>query len=337
MDNSDVKGDRVPAGNTKEIIYVDPTTQGYIEYFDHLRAFNAKVHRELGEDMGKKFSEYGQGIAFATTGSDSRLEKGPVSPVEIVLYTQDKRDYETMLAQPLDQYLKNNRNYFHLDGLDLKFIGAEMMSYFVTNRGKENEGKLLSPNRVLDSTMLFGDQNMHNLAKRYLYQEIKSSDGKAMADKIKDKLRGHKKITLEGTQNYRGFPLEHFNFESGIANYDPEKNLQSFKQGPLRTTQYALVNGVCTMIRRGDDESLISSLPSNTIDKIHALEVEGKTGLSQQNIRELSDNYKFFLWLYHKSQHAYRTSGITQTGFDSGEAKERAKSLTSICSEQIVK
>lgn len=35
------------ASQNHKVVYVDPTVQDYIEYSDHLRAYNEKVHRTI--------------------------------------------------------------------------------------------------------------------------------------------------------------------------------------------------------------------------------------------------------------------------------------------------
>jgi hypothetical protein len=80
----------------------------------------------------------------------------------------------------------------------------------------------------------------------------------------------------------------------------------------------------------------IAKLPANTIQKLHLLEVDGISALSGSELSDLSDNYKYFLWLYHKSQNAYN-KGSTQIVFDSFEVKERCKSIADLCSKQIIK
>ena len=316
--------------------YVDPTSLDYNQYFDHLRAFNASVHRWLVSTTSKNLTlENGQ--ALSTVGSDSRLEKGPVSPVEFLVYVRDKKSYHEGLETDLKKFLEQQRTSLHFDGLEVKFLEIDTPSESVINRGRSDQIVLQSPNRGLDSSFIAGDISVFNDSKCALFDEVTSPAGTNILQNIGDRIRQHKKVTTTGVQRYKGQDLVHVDMLSGIAYYDPSRNLQSFKQGPLRTVQYALVSSLIKLLRNKLSYDLVASIPSNTVDKIHALGVLGLLSLRQEQLRDLTDSYKYFLRAYNISQFLHGTSGRVELGVDISEVTDRARSIADICSSSLCK
>ncbi len=104
---------------------------------------------------------------------------------------------------------------------------------------------------------------------------------------------------------------------------------ESFKLGPLRYVQYSFAQ---SLLRNIGLERIYEwmNLPTNTVDRLLCLEGEKLTSLSEQEISEVADSYKFFIWLFHRSQHAFIQEHQTVTYFGANEVKERIRNLEAI-------
>jgi len=318
-----------------QINYVDPSVQDYREYFDHLRAYNERVKGTLYSDFTSLLGKDLNRIALSTTGSDARSEKGPASLIEIMLLSIGKGLPVSEVSEKIRVYAANHKGLGIFDYVEVKPIDEGRISDCILAKGTPEEVTLISPNRIFDASFLIGDEEIFALAKNALVNEVRSEVGKSLYGRIKEKVRSHRKVTVSGVQSYKGQEIKHFDLDAGMATYDPEAGLYSFKQGPLRAVQYSLVRDQMKAIRNGSSASI--SLPSNTVDKLNMLEVQNNTSLTHDQVRDLADSYKYFLWLYHRSQAAYATKGLKEIGFDSSQVRDRVKSLAELCALPIVK
>ncbi|MEK6911060.1 MAG: hypothetical protein AABW82_04775 [Nanoarchaeota archaeon] len=321
-------------GNTAK--YVDPNAQDYVSYFDHLKAFNDRIQRKVSGELGILLKDVPT-VAVATTGSDARLEKGPVSLIELMLFFREPSKVQEVHPIVRDYAFKSSDAAF-FEGVETKNVETDLMHQCDLYAKSGDRVKLISPNRIFDAGFLAGDEEVLRSGKRKLISELVSEDFRSVVDKMRDKVKEHRKVTLTGKQRYKGQDLMHYDIDAGIATYDPSNNQHSFKQGPLRAVQFALVSEIIRGLRSGYlSPNAVVDLPSNTVSKLHDLEVGGLSSLSTESARDLADSYKFFLHKYHQSQSAYSHKGLKEIGFDSAEVRERCKLIDKITSSPIVR
>jgi len=320
-----------------QLIKVDPTDRDYRLYTDHLFVYNGAIQRKVGRELHKLLGGIGKGIAVATTGSDARLEKGPSSLIEIILFKEDTKDVGQIVSKIVDYISENSCFGLFKQDIEVKNPGEGYLSECVLYPSTESQKSIYSPNRIFDARMLFGSRSTFKRVKNKLAIELRGSYGASVFEKIKGRVKEHARITKTGRQRYVGDELVHYNFDEGIAYYDPDSKLWSFKQGPLRAVQYAFVRDGIKSIRAGVDYREVLQIPQNTISKMNYLEVHGKTGLSGQQVQGICDNYKFFLWLYHSSQREYAVNKGRQICFDRKEVRERCNDLASMCNLDLMK
>lgn len=319
-----------------KLVHLDPFEEDYRNYADHIISFNGVVRELVSEKLSDLFYDVDQGISIVTTGSDARLEKGPVSPIEFILLSNPLID-EDELRDRFEASALMNCDILPVERLESKVVGRDELSYVYFGE-ERNSQRLLSPNRFIDSVQLYGDEDLYSFAKKQFAEEITSEGlGRSIFLKIKDKLRDHKKITKTGRQKYHGNTITQFDIEEGVAFYKPEKGYWSFKQGPLRAVQYALVRDGIASMRSGIDSSEVLDLPANTVKKLRALQVKGHTN-SNDSVNELVDHYRFFLHLYHQSQSLYAGEHSNTTlPFDKADVKDRLYRINELISEPVFK
>ena len=171
------------------------------------------------------------------------------------------------------------------------------------------------PSRVLDASVidtLPSPLHAHRadgvaVIRRRLYEDVLADDGR-MILYPQDRLKEHRQITTRGTQRVRGQTLEHFNSATGVLHlrkHDEQEvsNVGSVKYGPLRLAQLYIVREVLKALRSGDLEADdLRDLPNPTSDKIDYL--QDRLALSEARCRELQDIYRYFLYIYCRSQYA---------------------------------
>jgi hypothetical protein len=224
--------------SNKMVNYVDPNSRDYKEYFDHLLAFNKRVQDNSSTYMGNCLTNLKNGWAVATTGSDARLEKGPISPIELVLFTGCPQ-CSGGVAEDLKSCISSEGVFSLYDqNIEFREISGARFSDFILNKGQSNEVRLVSPNRMFDCHFMFGNQDIYFAAKRAFLSEFNTSYGKSVFEKVKDRTKDHIEVTLTGEQKYTGGQLlKHFDMDQGFAIYDPSNKLWGLKQGPIRAVQ----------------------------------------------------------------------------------------------------
>ncbi len=323
---------------------IHPNTRDYRSYTDHLFAYNKMFQKNLSASLAEAFGIETPCYAIATTGSDARLEKGPASYLEMVLFLDTHAEgcaSSLNILKGLGNFIfRQDGQAYSIENMEVKDLENDRMSECILNPGTAKETRLISPNRVFDARFLYGFDAVFSKAKGRLATELSNDEnsyGEKLYDRIKSRAKDHRRIVLTGVQRFKGDELRHYDLSSGVAFYNPSEHLWAFKQGPLRAVQYALVRDQIRVLREGVDPQMILELPRNTVVKLNALEVENASGLSSDQIQELSDHYKYFLWLYHKSQSAHLNDKSSQITFDAAEASKRCKSLDTLCAGQIIK
>jgi hypothetical protein len=314
--------------------YVDPSGQDYGEYFDHLVAYNRVAQSRLSRVLNDFCQGDVQDVSINTTGSDARLEKGPVSQVELLVLKRDSLD-AYFCSEKLKDFSASYPEFG--DDPEIKTLGMDSMAYAVLGRGSSEEIILLSPNRIFDARFLYGDEALFKEAKVNLVRELQGNESKSIFSRMKSKTRDHRKVTITGVQDYKGKQLVHYNPQTGIVYYNPQEKVFSFKQGPLRAVQFALVRDMIKGLRHGRMHlEELFDLPIGTVSKLYALEVSGKSSVPPAEVRDLADCYKYFLWQYHRSQRDYCENGTKERGFDTNEVKERLEAVDRICASNVI-
>ena len=320
-----------------KIIYIDPETQDYIKYFEHLLEYNKRFQKEILRDIKEKIKLDSENCSVCAVGSDARLEKGPVSPIEIILFIDNYKKCSE-LVKSLKEYVRVREGIsLFEDGIELKNINTNEMYKCKMRTGRNTGLEILSPSRIFDASYMYGSLLTYEKAKLKFVSELLFEKGKSIFRRTKNKVKTHSKVTLTGIQRYRGQEIMHYDLNEGIVFYDSENNIWSFKQGPLRTIQYALTRDFVRKIREKKNFREILDLPKNTISRLNSLKENGNLELSDMQLRDLKDSYKYFLWKYHISQLNYRNRNKNFVEFDKSEVKERCKSISDICKKHFIK
>jgi len=199
--------------------YISPTERGYKEYISAVKQFNASFQARLKQSLGAVICESSPHFGVYTTGSDGRLEKGPVSKLEFVL-VNDGRLQDEQVSMVLNG-LKHYRPSLTAEDLEIKNLAKDVMSQY------HNDPNKTFPMRILDLAYLAGNKNLETVSKIRLLQEWKGKKGKKVLKRVNDKRMEYKKITQTGKQRFRGEEITHFDLESGQTFYDPENGLLS--------------------------------------------------------------------------------------------------------------
>lgn len=340
---------------------VDPSEFPYERYYSSLIGRNTALHstararlneRGFLESVEEILLQQGSGsaqrIEVLTTGSDGRGEKGPRSPIDIIVLLS--RHIGESAREAVGQILGDSIKLLSIEDQVLReqilahpdFEGVEVKNLkngpLYRFHGRDGDHAIW-PNRLIDTTPLIKKgPSLLSEAKGELWAEYKE-DGRKILE-IERSRRRRYAVTCRGKEGDRsiigtnrkgGKELRHFDLDEGIATYDPDNELGSFKHGPLRLVQVALSCSIGHAIYvESANERLIQDCPGNTVNKMHFLREQGVIKASFRDVSEYADLYKYFLWLYHQSEFVFRTSGVTQHAFDSRQAQENLASLVQL-------
>ncbi|MBI2151293.1 hypothetical protein HYU21_01040 [Candidatus Woesearchaeota archaeon] len=314
-------------------LYILPSQRDPVSYSAQLRSFNRRLQEEFSRQLEVIDLEY-EDSALYTTGSDGRLEKGPVSTLEFLLLIEGRTGKRK--AAPLIEQLRAFKPKLTDGSVEVKVIGRDNMNRF------NNRYDRTYPQRILDLAYLAGKKGIEESAKLKLAREWIGKRGRNIDGSIKRKLRDFQTISNTGKDIITfGYELVQYDLELGLAFYDPQLKQSSFKFGPLRYVQFAIIKDLVKYyrqsIRTEEESELITRLPANTQDKIHYLEAEGLLNISPNQAVELVNSYNYFLWMFHQAQEKYETNGLKEQMFDIKEVKERLKGIDSIISNGLLK
>lgn len=316
--------------------YVNPFDADYRAYGEHLEAYNKEIQNRLTSFLLNECPE-SKDFTICLTGSDARLEKGPVSLAEFLIFYNGDFGLNNFdrCKEDLARSVAKSELFRFIEAVELKPV-SDKQKLLCYCEMKDSEGNLISfpsPNRIFDSQPIYGDIETYQIAREKFLDEIKSSEGKSLLKKIKARVKSHVDVSLSGIQNYKGENITHFDWDKGLSFYDRNKS-QSFKQGPLRTVQFSLVRDQIKAIREGDNSIL--DLPKSTLGKLNTILVKGNTTLEDKDLFSLIDSYKYFLWQYHCSQWASNREDKSFNLFDLIETKDKIESLVELCKKQII-
>lgn len=314
--------------------YISPVERpDPVSYTAHVKQYNEAFQLVISEPLQEIVRWRNLSCALFATGSDGRLEKGPVSGLEFVLLRKPTSPSD-QIADLVAMLATFRPRYNIEENVEVKDVFNDVMSVY------DGDFERVYPMRVLDLAHLAGDPVLLERAKWKLVREWVGPDGSKIAGKVKDKKKEYRNAFLTGVQRYTAtHTLRHFDLAEGVAYYSPEQRVQGFKMGPLRYVQFVVMHDLIKYYRKLSvplEEKLIQDLPANTEDRILALEVRNLLRLSPLETSDLINSYKFFLWLYHKAQEAHRRDGTTETVFDIAQVAERTRDLSKILQEGVL-
>ncbi len=299
----------------------------YKDYHMEIYWYNKTIHELLSERLADLFTNCDDYV-FLITGSDARFEKGPMSPVELILVKNSKNGHYPSMYK-LNHKLKRSKKF---DTLETKIIGRDMLSYY------QNDPERVFPSRMIDSKLLCGRLKLYNQTVNNLLSELTDKDiKKRINKKLKGRKKEYKKSTEIGMNKFRGKNKIHYDLESGIAIFDPNKGQGSFKYGPLRYIQTELTRNVIKHLNQNKTKSFIKNYPSSTVERLEYFKEEGLVSIPDTDLIEVQDNYQYFLWMYHLSEEAYQDLGKKRIRFDKKEVKNRIENTLEITKDGIFK
>ena len=246
-------------------------------------------------------------IGIYTTWSDGRFENKAhpwvKSNLELQLYL--RQEWLSLRTDSLMQSMRE-RVDFTLENIEQKVLDKDSIALYRWNSG------LVFPTRTWDSIQLYGPEDVTRTVFQKLSEEI-IRDGK-LSSKFYDRLRTHKMMMSTWIEKYKWEIIESYDLQSWIFHYDPENSQFAVKNGPLRYVQYLLALALMRYIRDTKQHpDFMKELPTNIIDRLDYIKVNGLTSKSFQDIEELKDIYAFLLYLYHEVQ--YRNFSESATKF----------------------
>jgi hypothetical protein len=319
--------------------HYQPLQTNYLDYYNHIINYNMDILAYSKKELKSHFGERDD-VCIATVGSDARLEKGPQSLTELVVFFEKEiHDMGSALSFIFDvkSFMDKEQSVYFFDYVDFKNITNDRMAEFHHKKGTPNEQRLFSPNRMFDARYLYGNMDILQQAKQKFIEELKDPNyGTSIKDKVRKRVREHRKVCETGMQEYKDKSRLNFDLESGIAFFNPKGMVWSFKIGPLRLVQYALVRDLIKTVRSDSFDGNIQNLPYNTVKKLEYLNVRHRILLEEQELQRLKDHYKYFVWLYHISQEAYRKENQREIAFDKALVRDRLIDLDSLCAKQVI-
>ena len=143
-----------------------------------------------------------------------------------------------------------------------------------------------------------------------------------------------------GINQHKGQPAKQYDWEQGIAYYNPQQQLFGFKYGPLRYLQTAIELAVLHATRTSRSPVILENLPPNPVESIYFLSNLSLTNqnniatpvlqLTEQEITDLSESYKYFIHLHHQTQYRCHYEGQSAMPFDRDTARSHAQHLETL-------
>jgi hypothetical protein len=332
----------------------DPETRNHVQHFEALAPFNAAFRAcadsfldandltDLVANVVKKLSPSpGSVVALACLGSDGRDENAACSPLDIIALVMDsgleQRDI-VPVSREIARKFKEQCESALFGEFEVKLLDRPLC-YF------EGDPHKIWPDRITDAQPLaLIDQDSVNYARRILVQQLKygaeadgdSSLGKKLIAKINDRIGSFKRTCKTGKQTSKSNEIVHFDLNAGCSHFDESISRNgigpsSFKQSALRLVQSSVNKVLFKGLLREPLEraqELAIQLPANTVQRLDFFKAEGLVGdLPEQQKTRLQDNYKYFLWQYHRSEWSYARERLTTITVDAKEVKERMNDL----------
>jgi hypothetical protein len=282
--------------------YTDLSPQEYVGLMD---AINRNNIADLKRDLADFPADYSS-MCLTVIGSDGKLERHPQSRTELVIFYTNTYSPSELLHQFSDWYEKtHSKSTGQLYSVDpntgtpeIKNIGGSIpLSY------AWGQATAVYPDRTLTATLVVGNQELLNKAKRQVLTEATAEDkqGKRIREKIRDQLGEYRRNLERGVFHKH----ETFTLEPPLQLYDEHPNFYTvgFKTSGLRAVQRELDLLTLLAIKNGSlSISEAIQFPTNTLGRIDELK---KRDLIPQQL-PIDDAYSWFLQKYHTAQEEYR-------------------------------
>ncbi len=282
---------------------------------------NVNAQAEITRSLARESKRLGA-ITLLTPGSDGRLEKGSMaSKLEVIALVNAASapdDLEKVIRDAFARVLPE----CSISLVEIKTNDTPLMQFNANGR--------LHPTRIQDAKELYGTGTKDHRLR--LGQEIIA----ASADDVKeiaDHKRGAKKVTEAGKNKIQGADAVHFDLDSGVVFYNPEANQLSFKVGPLRLVQNALMIEAVRHVRKSNKASFFESLESNIVDRLHQLSDDKMLSVHRKHVEEAAEHYAYFMRLYHRSEESYtrfKKVALQLTPAEIAEVKARLAALSGL-------
>ncbi|MFT4312013.1 MAG: hypothetical protein ACMXYF_02190 [Candidatus Woesearchaeota archaeon] len=322
--------------------YLRPLSQTHSQYFEKLLSFNDFYLRSIKTLFQGLDTDFAKENAIVVVGSDARREKGGVSPFEIEIVSENLLSGSCLESHLRDFSQKTLTEELFDSIRAIKVPGTEPMYVTRFKRGEAGQFKYYATSRILDARFVWGNMHLSDSLKEYFLTELQDATLKRkIYRRTQERWKYHQTTTKTGVSHFKGKKIKQFDTESGIAYYDGNYE-NGFKQGPLRAVQFALGRDLVDFFRNSDRPILgkkvfLESLSYNTVNRLFDLDVEGLLTLTDTELDELTDSYKFFLWAYHSSQVNFSENGLKETPFDSNEVKQRLSLVSRLTKKRLIK
>ena len=302
-------------------------------------ASNEEVRLTIAKNF-RPFRASSSRLCLAAVGSDGRLEKGEMSPLELILYHKDIGPSRVRELAELANALPNPESPQITDGkLEIKSVDEDEITYAFGDHRRPY------PSRVMDSYPVFGNSSVLDMAKLKMLDEWNSPAGKKIIKAIKERRKEARRVMLGGKQKWKGQDVYHFNLDCGTAFYGNEDGFQirSVKPGPLRFVQSVIEVGMVVLGRELERSGrhlrmveILNKMPTPTIDKMRFLDDVGVVTLPSSDIEKICDSYLAFLKIYRSSESSF-ADGESIVSFDAQEARERIELLVRLLEKPLIR
>jgi len=287
--------------------YTDLSPQEYVGLMD---AVNRNNITDLKCDLADFPANYSS-MCFTVTGSDGKLERHPQSRTELVIFCAHTYSPSQLLHKFLDWYEKTHSKPtgqlymvdFNRGMPEIKNIGGSIPLSYAWGRATA-----VYPDRTLTATLVIGNQELLNKAKRQVLTEAIAEDkqGKLIREKMRDQLGEYRRNLERGVFHKH----ETFSLEPPLQLYDenPHSYTVGFKTSGLRAVQREL--DLLTLLAIQNDSLSLSAaiqFPTGTLGRIDELK---KRDIIPKQL-PIDDSYSWFLQKYHPVQEEHR---IKRTG-----------------------
>ncbi len=242
-------------------------------------------------------------MCLVTTGSDGKLERHTQSKTELIVIENSQYDG---ISLDLVDYIGNDefrRLFVTRDGLpETKSLDSEVPISYVFR-----DGNTIYPDRILNSTSVFGDQELFDQVRLATIREMSGDSrlSKHIRGHMEDQLRNYKKSMQTGV--VRGMPV--FDVKNGVQFYNetdiPKLDQYGFKLAFLRAVQRKLDLITANSIKEEKlSKEIVQTFPTSTQRRLDFLVKFGK--ISDFMADEVTIAYAWFLQQYHAGQQIFK-------------------------------
>jgi len=244
--------------------------------------------------------------SLITVGSDGKKERHPQSRTEIV-YLFAKQEMAPSAETILNIFKQTTgHDYFYETSEGQPMVVCldqkTPLSYAFNNP------RLVYPDRILNSVLVLGDENIHLKSRLKVLEEMTGPEGGKIRREMRQQRNEYGKACRAAT--YRGKTL--FDSDIGMQYYDESQEgyALGFKTSFLRLMQRTLDLLVNDGIKKYEiDIRQMREMPTSTVDRIRYLQKIGWIKSGNKGVVAAQESYLWFLREYHKAQEAYKNRG----------------------------